>query len=52
MPKRSRKGKLEGKDGICETEPALTQKKPQLLENLTRGLVHLIQEINPEGQPH
>lgn len=52
MLKRSRKGKLEGKGGICETEPVLTQEKPQLLENLTRGHVHLIQEINPEGQPH
>lgn len=52
MQKRSRKEKLEGKDGICETEPVLTQKKPQLLEDLAWEHAHLIQVINPEGQPH
>lgn len=39
-------------DGICETEQVVTQKKPQLLEDLTWEHVHLIQVINPEGQPH
>lgn len=37
MQKRGRKEKLEGKNGICETEPASTEKKLQLLENLTGG---------------
>lgn len=49
MQKRSRKE--EGKDGICETEPVLSQKKPQLLENQTQGHVYFIQVI-PEEQPH
>lgn len=52
MQRRSRKEELERKDGVCETEPVFTQKKPQLLENLTGKHVHLIQVINPEGQPH
>lgn len=52
MQKRSRKEEQEKKDGICETEPVLTQKKPQLLKDLTGEHVHLIEVINPEGQPH
>lgn len=52
MQKRSRKKRNRREDGICETEPVVTQKKPQLLEDLTWEHVHLIQVINPEGQPH
>lgn len=51
MQKRSRKEELERNGGICETEPVLTQKKPQLLKDLTGERVHLIRVINPKGQP-
>lgn len=40
MCKRSRKEKLDRKDGICETEVVLTQKNTELTENQTLIQAH------------
>jgi len=48
MCKRSRKEKLGRKDGICETEVVLTQKKKRTYGKPDTDTDSLSQEINPE----